>query len=428
MRWMYLVVASAFTVAPISAQAPGLSLAEAYARMERHNPRADAAAARVAAARARIGPASRWPDPAIQFSLMNRNLPGFGLNDPLGMNQVQVMQMIPIAGKTGFAVRAARADAEAEQASAEETSWEVRSRVAMAFYDLYLADQSFATMTVSRRLLTDALHASEAMYGQGRGKQTDVLRAQVELARMDEELIRMRAMRDAMRARLDAMTGARGDSAEVAPMLPRFPDSLPPRDSLERLALSHRPMLAAGAARIRAADALTRRAGREIWPDLTVGFIYGQRPMPDGGTDRMLSLMFGFTLPISPGSRQRQMQAEAQAEQAMSVADLMDLEGETRARIAELAADLERAGSLRTLYRTTLLPELQASAAAAEAGYRAGSTDFMTMLESRMAWSRATQELARFDADTGKALAELEMLTVTTLVDPASSAETGGSR
>jgi outer membrane protein TolC len=431
MRWLFLVAATAVSAVPLSAQAPGLSLAEVYIRLDRHNPRREAARARAAAAEARIGPASRWPDPAIQFSLMNRNLPGFGLNDPLGMNQVQVMQMIPIAGKTGLAVLAARAEAEAERASADETTWEVRSRAAMAFYDFYLADRTLATMTTSRRLLTDALKASDAMYAEGRGKQTDVLRAQVELARMDEELIRMRAMRDGMRARLDAMTGMTemaADTAASPPALPHFPDSLPAADSLAQLALARRPMIAAGAARVRSADALTRRAGREIWPDLTLGVIYGQRPMPEGGTDRMLSLMFGFTLPLSPGSRQGQMRAEARAMQAMSVADLTDLEGETRARVAELAADLERARALRVLYRTTLLPQLNAAAAAAEAGYRAGSTDFMTLLESRMAWSRATQEEARFDADTGKALAELEMLTATTLVDPASTAETGGSR
>jgi hypothetical protein len=69
---------------------------------------------------------------------------------------------------------------------------------------------------------------------------------------------------------------------------------------------------------------------------------------------------------------------------------------------------------------------MQAAASAALSGYRAGTVDFMTLLDSQMAVLRATQELFRFDAEMGKAFAELEMLTATELLDPASTAETPG--
>jgi outer membrane protein TolC len=427
MRWFVVVAFAASAATPLAAQAaPRLTLAEVYSRLDEHHPRIEAATARVAAARARVGPAGRWPDPAIQFALMNRSLPGFGLSDPLGMNQVQVMQMIPIAGKTGLSVRAARADADAEEAGAAEARLELRAEGAMLFYDLHAATDALETMTASRRLLTAALSASQTMYAEGRGRQTDALTAQVELARMDEERIRMRAMQQQMAAQLQALTGAAGDGPPPVPVLPHFPDSLPSRDSLTQLALANRPMLSAGSARVRAADALARRAGREIWPDITVGVIYGQRPMIGGGTDRMLSLMFGFTLPLSPGSKQGQMTAEARAMRAMSAADLEDMRTVTRSRIGVLAADYERARALRVLYQGTLLPELAAAAAAADAGYRAGTTPFMTLLESQMGVYRAGQELARLDADMGKALAELEMLTATNFVDLAPAAPAGG--
>jgi len=428
MRWMLVVACSALASGPLAAQTgSSLKLAEVYGRLDERHPRMEAAAARVEAARARITPAGRWPDPAVQFALMNRSLPGFGLQDPLGMNQVQVMQMVPIAGKTGLAKEAARAALDAEKAGATEAGLELRAQAAMVFYDLYAADQAIDAMRGSRRLLTGVLEASRTMYAQGRGRQADVLRAQVEIARMDEEIIRMRAMRDAMAARLGAIMQLGSDYDMPSPVLPRFPDSLPSRDSLERLALVSRPMLAAGAARIRAADALARRADREIWPDLTLGVIYGQRPM-DGGTDRMLSLMFGFTLPIGSGGKQGEMAAEARAMQAMSAADLEDMRTNTRSRIGELVAELGRTRSLRALYRGTLLPELEAAATAAEAGYRGGGAEFMTLLESQMALTQGRRELTRFDAEAGKSLAELEMLTATVLVDPASITPAGGAQ
>jgi outer membrane protein TolC len=430
MRWFVYLLVPALAGAPLAAQVDsGLRLADVYGSLTSASPRIAAALAQAAAARARVGPVSRWPDPAIQLGLMNRNLPGLGLQDPLGMNQIQVMQMVPVAGKTGLAVRAARADAEAEDARAREVGWEVRARAAMSFYDLYQAEHTLGTMSRGRRLLQDILRTTEAMYAEGRGRQTDVLRAQVELARMDEEVLRMASMRESMAARLNTLRGLPTDAPVPMPLLPRLPDSLPPREALESRALSDRPMLAAGQSRIAAAEATARRAAREIWPDLTLGVIYGQRPMMGGGTERMGSFMLGFTLPLAAGSRQHQMTAEARAMTAMATADLEDMRSETRGRIGELHADLTRAHHLAALYHTTLLPELRTTATAALAAYQSGGTDFMTLLESQMAVIRAEQELFRFDADAGKAFAELEMLTATELVDPASTTEiSGGAR
>jgi outer membrane protein TolC len=423
LSWLVPALAGASLAAQST---PRLTLAEVYSGLDPSQPQIAAARARANAATARIGPVSRWPDPTIQLALMNRNLPGLGLQDPLGMNQIQVMQMIPVAGKTGLAVRAARAEAAAGSAEAEDAAWSVRASAAMSFYDLLQTDGALETMTGARRLLEDLARNAASMYGAGRGRQTDALRAQVELARMDEELIRMGAMRDAMRVRLNAIRGLPTDAPVAPPVPPRLPDSLPSPDSLERLALGHRPMLAAGVSRVEAAKALSRRAGREIWPDLTLGVIYGQRRMPDGGADRMASFMLGFSLPLSPGRRQGQMRAEADAMTAMAVAELEDLRIETRTRIGELTADLGRARRLDRLYRTILLPQLRATAAAALAGYRGGSVDFMSLLDSQMAVIRASVELFRFGADSGKAIAELEMLTATPLLDPASQADNSG--
>lgn len=411
---------------PLRAQEPlTLSLAQVYQELAATSPRLEASRAQVRAAEARIRPAGKWPDPSIQLGLMNRNLPGLGLQDPLGMNQIQLMQMIPTAGKTGLAVKAARADARAEAARAEEIGWEVRTRAAMTFYDLYQTDGVIAEMHRGRRLLEEVVTTATTMYGEGQSSQAAVLRGQMELARMDEDLMRMAAMREAMGVRLNALLGRPSDQPLATPQIPQFPDSFPPRDSLEQMALARRPMLAAGSARVEAADALSRRAAREIWPDVTVGVIYGQRPMPEGGTDRMASFMLGFTLPLAAGGKQRQMEKEARAMQAMSAADLNDMRAETRGRVGEVHADLIRASRLLDLYRHTLVPQAEATSASAQAGYRSGSVEFMTLLDAGMSLIRARQELIRFTAERGKAIAELEMLTGSVLLDPTSTAPAG---
>jgi len=93
----------------VAAPPDSLSLAAVYVRLHAGTPRIMAARAAAQAAAERVGPARRPPDPELQFALMNREIPGFGLSDPLGMNQIQLTQMIPIAGKVGLAADVERA-------------------------------------------------------------------------------------------------------------------------------------------------------------------------------------------------------------------------------------------------------------------------------------------------------------------------------
>jgi hypothetical protein len=121
------------------------------------------------------------------------------------------------------------------------------------------------------------------------------------------------------------------------------------------------------------------------------------------------------------------MAAEARAMAAMASADLTEMGLATRARVGELHADLVRAQRVTQLYRTTLLPQAEAAAASALAGYQSGLSSFMTLLEGRMEILRVRTDLIRTEADAGRAIAELEMLTATSLLDAASAApEAGG--
>jgi len=218
-------------------------------------------------------------------------------------------------------------------------------------------------------------------------------------------------------ARLNALLNRPAGTQVSAPVLPVFPAALPPRDSLEGLALANRPMLRAGEQEVKAADAAARLARREIWPDLQLGVQYGQRPM-DGSTDRMVSFMLGFTLPVFAGSRQLKMREETQAMKLMATADLEAMRAETRGRLGELYADVQRARNLTALYRTTIIPQAEATVASALATYRVGGVDFMTLLDDQMTVNRYRQDLFQLEAEQGKALAELEMLIGGELLDP----------
>lgn len=142
----------------------------------------------------------------------------------------------------------------------------------------------------------------------------------------------------------------------------------------------------------------------------------------------MGSLMFGASIPVFARDRQLRMREEASAMKQMAQADLASMRADTRGKIGEAYASLTRARNLSRLYRTTVLPQAQATVASALAAYRVGSVDFMTLLDDRMTVNKYQQELYALEADQGKAWAELEMLAGRELFDPNQIAATRAAR
>ncbi len=431
--WVTFLVASVRSL-PAQGMTPpaGERLADFYRAATRANPRIGAAQASARAAAARIAGAKRPPDPELQLGIMGRSLPSFAPMPVLGMTQLQLMQMIPTAGKLGLSGRIATRQAAAAEARSEDVMWEVRGQVAMAFYDLVATDRSRAVARETLALLQEVAKTAEAMYRVGEGRQADVLRAHVEIARMTEDTLRMVAMRETMVSRLNALLDRDVSVTIASPRLPQFPDSIPSGKWIDSIATRQRPMIRAGTAELRAAEVSETRARRELVPDVQVGVQYGTQRgaaidgMP-GGREHMASFMVGASIPVFARSRQLQMREEAAAMRQMAAADVAAMQAETRGRVGEAFASLRRARRLAELYRKDILPQAEATVASALSAYRVGSVDFMTLLENRMSVNRYRQELATLESDEGKAWAELEMLTGRELID-ANTIAAGGAR
>jgi cobalt-zinc-cadmium efflux system outer membrane protein len=412
-----IIAASSIPVGALQAQSQSsISLSDVY-RLASAAPRVSAAIALAQAAQARVPSAKLPPDPELQLGFMNRELPSLAPMNPLGMTQIQLMQMLPLGGKLRLSGRIAANNAAATRARATEVRWDVRARAAMGFYDLYATESRLSIARETKRLVQDIAKVSQSMYSVGEARQADVLRAQVEIARMTEDITRMESMRASMASKLVATLDLPLTSLPQSARAPALPDSLPPLEVLAAEAEQRRPMVAAGEMDLASAAAQERLARKEIWPDLQVGLQYGWRS-GEMGTERMGSLMLGASIPVYARSRQLRMRDEATAMRNMSVADLAAMRAETRGRMAELYADYMRARNLRALYRTTVLPQAEATVTASFAAYRVGDVNLMTLLDNQMTVNRYRQDLITLDAEQGKAVAEMEMLLGRALFDP----------
>ena len=411
--------------------APALRLGDAYRELASHNPRVAAAKALADATTATVRSASLPPDPQVQLGFMNYALPDLRPMAPLGMVQLQIMQMIPLPGKLGLAGGAAQARSDAAHDVADGTYWTARTELADAFYDLYRLDAQLGVARRTIALLGDIEQTAQAMYRVGEASQPDVLRAQVEIARMTEDTLRMIAMRSGAAARFNAQLDRAADSTFGTlgtPALPAFPDAAPPLDSLLALATRDRPVVRAGRADVTAAERQRALAARDVWPDLAVGVQLGRQP---GGVGNLMgSVMVGASIPVFMHARQGGARDAAAAMAEMSRADLRATEADTRASVFAAYADLLRARRLTALYRNTVLPQAEATAASALASYRVGHVDFMTVLDDRMTVNTYEQDLHQLESDEGNAWARLEALVAHNLInaDSAVAHASGGSR
>jgi outer membrane protein TolC len=327
------------------------------------------------------------------------------------------MQMVPFPGKLGLRGEIADAGRSMAEAGSQEAWWEVRGKAANLFYELYSLDRRIEVMRETLALLEDFQSVAHSMYSAGTGRQADVLRADVEVARMDGEIRKMEAMRAVMAARLNGLADLPAATPVASPVLGSLPSSVPAQDTLSAWAAESRPLLRRARLGVLQADTRVDLARREIWPNLTFGLTYGQRDA-GMGTERMGSAMLGISLPVHASRRQLAMRDEAGAMRRMADAELGGLMAEVDARIGELLADLDRARSLIGLFRDEVLPEARAMVESALSSYRVGAVDFMTLVDAQMTVNRYEGELYQLLADYGKAVTGLESAVGRTLPVP----------
>jgi outer membrane protein, heavy metal efflux system len=243
-----------------AAQEAPLTLREVQDLARERNPMLQASRAAADAMAAREHSAALPPDPQVQLAAMNLSLPELGTGMPSAMlPAVQVMQMIPFPGKLRLSGQIAQQASAMARSQADEVGWQVRADAAMAFYEVYAADRQLTVMAETLDWLRHFEAVATSMYSVGGGRQSDVLRAGVEVARMQADIARMNAMRTVAVARLNAVLDRPAATPVAAVVLPPLPRELPPAAELEAWAAAHRPCWSA------AASAWSARGVRLRW-------------------------------------------------------------------------------------------------------------------------------------------------------------------
>ena len=398
-----LLVTIVATLGPIRAAAQAtpalpspLSLPDVIRIAGERRDEIQAARARTRAGEARPSIVSALEDPMIAPSL--DHLPFM-----LGGADVSVTieQRIPLSGIRGHRRTSALADLERLRADARRTTLDVGVQAANAFLMLQERRRTAALVSEQIAFARDVVTAANARYSSGTAPQSDVLRAEVEVARLDA--FAKAIVSDVRGAEAMLHTTLAQDADLPVPALAPLAFSQPvPSWPAIKAALTGRPELAAGRAEIARADAdvLVMRDMFRPMATIRTGPAY---TMAEG---RGWMAMVGLSLPIWRG-KLRAGVAEARAMREMSEADLKAMtrmiEGDAAVAVHQLQAARDRQAALTS----DVLPRARMVIEPAVTGYASGQLPLVSVIEAVQALWVIQSDLIAADTELGLAWARL---------------------
>lgn len=355
-----------------------------------------AAQARLRAGQARPAIASALADPMISPSLDHLPFMMGGADV-----SVTIEQQIPLSGIRGHRRASALADVERLRAEANRTTLDVGLDAANAYLMLQERRRTAALVREQVAFARDVVSAATARYASGTAPQSDVLRAEVEVARLDALARSLVSEVRGAEAMLNTSLALDVDSLVPPLAAVALTQPVPAWPAIEA-ALASLPELAAGRAEIARADAEVAVMGDMFRPMATIrtGPSY---TMAEG---RGWMAMAGVSLPIWRGKLRAGL-AEAQAMRAMSDADLRAMtrmvEGQAAAAVNRLEAARERQVALSA----NVLPRARMAIEPAVAGYAAGQLPLVSVIEAVQALWLVQSDLIAAETELGLAWARL---------------------
>jgi len=326
-----------------------------------------------------------------------------------------VMQMFPWFGKIDARTEAAMKNAEAAQQKYQAAKLALFKEVKEGFYEyVYLAEATKITME-NLELLRHFEEVARTKYTVAQAGQPDVIRAQVELARIEYVLSSLEQLREPTVSKLRKSLTLPEDTNLPWPKVEEFNAAPLGYEQLVNLLRQKNPELLGLNFDVMAAKSRIELAKKNFYPDIGVGIEWTEfeRRGEMSGRDS-IALMFQINLPLwrdSYSAGQRQAQA-----MAMSVEkEKIDTENSLLAKAAQSYYDYNDSIRRIRLYRDTLIPKVEELLQASETAYKAGTIDFLSLIDSQRMLLDYHLSYQRALADNRQKLAELEMLVGTEL-------------
>lgn len=324
--------------------------------------------------------------------------------------RVGIMQVFPWFGKIEARKDAAAANAEAARKRYEAEKLKLFAEVKDVFYEYAYLWRAVEIARENLELIKHFEEVARTKYMAASASHPDVIRAQMELAKLEDQLKSLEEMREPISARLNSILNRRSFTILPWPRVETFQPVQISRDKIIEMLKANNPELAALDFEVEAAKSRVELAKKKFYPDIGVGVDSIQT---DGGDDAVI-LMFSLNLPIWRDSYKGAEQ-QARADVRKSAQEKRQAENTIVARTERVLYDFEDSFRKVKLYRDILIPKAEELLGSSETAYKAGTVDFLSLVDAQRMLLKYQLFYERSVADNGQKLAELDMLSGTEL-------------
>lgn len=388
----------------LPAAEPSLNVDRLVDEALRNNPEILAARETAQAAREKIPQAYSLDDPMLGVGVTNLPTNFSFKDDEMTQKEVTISQKLPFPGKRGLMREVAEKEADASSVEVEDVANRIAREVKTAYYELSHVDRTLAVTRRNKQVLENLVKIGETRYALGQGAQQEVLAAHVEISKMVDEILMLEQNRLALEAKLGQLLNRGPDARFGEPEETVYRKRPIDIKRLQEAAVETNPMLQSQRKMIAARQKAVALAEREVYPDLTVKFGYGQR---DSLRD-MLTGMAEVNVPIFYASKQSRKIDQARAELRTAEARYRAARNETAAMVAAMAAMVQRQERQIDLYRSGILPQARLLTQSAVSAYSVNQAEFGMLLESHIRQHRYELDYHQALTEHEKSLAQLE--------------------
>lgn len=369
-------------VAAQSAELADPVLASLVADSLAGRPELRAAAAEIRVRQARVPQAGALPDPVVLVGIQNDGFTSIEIGKmETSYLQFMVSQTFPWPGKRGLRTEVPRLDVRESQFFLQRTGLSIEAEVKRLYVSLLAVRDRIALLGVLQTLWQSSASVARTTYESGRGAQSDILRAQLELMRLRQRSLALDAEEASITQSLNRLRDV-ALSTPIATSRSLTEGELPlvfEEKPAVRYALTHTPELLAARNKSTSAARKIALANKGYYPDLTVN----AGIMPRGtGLSPMWLLSLSAPIPVFSGSKQGRAVEESQARSEETLASVQSLEQLIRLRIRERHTILSVLLQTAHLYRDALLKQSRTTAESTLTQFQVGRASFAAVLEA----------------------------------------------
>lgn len=402
-------------------QAGEMSLAVAIETALINNPGLMEIGQRAEAAAAVPSQAGSLPDPMLNLLASNLPVDSFDLQqENMTQMRIGVSQTFPFPGKLRLKKEAAEFEATASAHDYEQARLSLIRDIKIEWWRLFYLDRALEIVTRNLDLIRGLVEIAGKKYEVGKGLQSDVILAQLELSKLLEFELRVKSARRASEARLTVLIALPpGNPIRLPQTTEKILPDLAGERELLALAEENSPLVFAQKSRVNAAGKRKDLARRDFYPDFTLSANYGIRSgiNPVNSQQRADFATFGLSIkiPLYAGTKQSKALEQRRAEEQGKTLGLAQTRLMIQKEISTRLAFYDQNRKQVSLFATGIIPQAQMTVDAMRAGYLVDEVDFLNLVSAQITlynyetrywqvFAEAKQAFAAIEAAVGKEL------------------------